>query len=79
MHNQHAGLSQVLAEQHISQRRERATQARLAHGARQRRRRTVRVVPGWWQPARWPAVAVKEACTCLWWHVLAPVLRLHVG
>jgi hypothetical protein len=58
MHNQHAGLSQMLAEQHISQRRKRATQARLAHGARQRRRR--RAVPGWWQPAWWPGVAADQ-------------------
>jgi hypothetical protein len=56
MHNQHAGLSQVLAGQHISQRRERAAHARLAHGARRRRRS--RVIRGWWQPARWPRVAV---------------------
>jgi hypothetical protein len=34
MHNQRAGLSQVLAEQHISQRREQATHARLARGWR---------------------------------------------
>jgi hypothetical protein len=39
MHNQHAGLSQELAEQHISQRRERAAHARLAHSARLPRRR----------------------------------------
>jgi hypothetical protein len=58
MHNQHAGLSQVLAEQHISQRRERAAQARLAHGAR--RRRQSRVVRGWWQPAGWPRMAVDQ-------------------
>ena len=61
MHNQHAGLSQVLAEQHISQRREWATQARLAHSARlPRRRRTVRVVRGWWQPARWSGLATDQ-------------------
>jgi hypothetical protein len=29
MHNQHAGLSQVLAEQHITERREQAAHARL--------------------------------------------------
>jgi hypothetical protein len=62
MHNQHAGLSQVLAEQHISQWRERAAHARLAHSARlPRRRRPARVVRGWWQPARWPAVATDQA------------------
>jgi hypothetical protein len=58
MHNQHAGLSQVLAEQHSSQLHEQATHARLARGARRRRRS--RVVRGWWQPARWPAVAADQ-------------------
>jgi hypothetical protein len=61
MHNQHAGLSQVLAEQHLSHRRDQATQARLAREARlPRRRRTVGVVRGRWQPARWPAVAAAQ-------------------
>jgi hypothetical protein len=53
MNNQHAGLSQVLAEQRMTERWEQAAHARLAHGARQRRR--ARVVRGWWQLARWPA------------------------
>jgi hypothetical protein len=59
MHNQHAGLSQVLAEQHITERHEQAAHARLARGARPPRRRA-RVVRGWWQPAGWPAVAADQ-------------------
>jgi hypothetical protein len=58
MHTQHAGLSQALAEQHISQRRQQATHARLARGARRRRRS--QVVRGWWQLARWPQVAADQ-------------------
>ena len=57
MNNQHAGLSQVLAEQHITQRREQAAHARLASGTRPPRRRWGR---GWWQLARWPAVAANQ-------------------
>jgi hypothetical protein len=52
MHNQHAGLNQALAEQHITQWRQQAAHARLARGARRRRRS--QVVRGWWQLARWP-------------------------
>jgi hypothetical protein len=55
MHNQHAGLSQLLAEQHISQWREQAAYTQLARGARRRRRS--QVVGGWWQLARWQRVA----------------------
>jgi hypothetical protein len=42
MHNQHAGLSQALAEQHITERRAQAAHARLSRGARPpgRRRRS---------------------------------------
>jgi hypothetical protein len=63
MHNQHAGLSQVLAEQHISQRREQAAQARLIRGARRRRAWAVR---GWWpggqpSPQTSPSAARKPA------------------
>jgi hypothetical protein len=58
MHNQHAGLSQVLAEQHISQWREQAAHTRLARGARRRRR--AQVVRGWRQLARWPRVAADQ-------------------
>ena len=61
MNNQHAGLSQVLADQHITQRREQAAHAWLISGARppQRRRRS-RTARGWWQLVRWPAVAAKQ-------------------
>jgi hypothetical protein len=63
MHNQHAGLSQVLAEQHITQRREQAAQARLASGARPPRRRRRWAGRGWWQLTRWPAAATEQpAC-----------------
>jgi hypothetical protein len=60
MHNQHAGLSQILAEQHITQRREQAAHARLASGARPPRRRRRWAGRGWWQLARWPAVAAEQ-------------------
>jgi hypothetical protein len=61
MNNQHAGLSQVLAEQHITKQRQQATVARLARGSRPpRRRRRSRVARGWWQLARWPAVAAQQ-------------------
>jgi hypothetical protein len=58
MHNQYVGLSQALAEQHISQWRQQAAHARLARGARRRRRS--QVVRGWWQLARWPQVAADQ-------------------
>jgi hypothetical protein len=56
MHNQHAGLSQVLAEQRITERHQQAAQARLARDARppRHKRWTVR---GWWQVARRLGVA----------------------
>jgi hypothetical protein len=61
MHNQHAGLSQVLAEQHIAEWREQAAHARLVRGPRPpRRRRRARVARGWWQLARWPGVAAQQ-------------------
>jgi hypothetical protein len=60
MHNQHAGLSQVLADQHITQRRQQAAQARLAGGARPPRRYRRWAGRGWWQLARWPAVATDQ-------------------
>jgi hypothetical protein len=60
MNNQHAGLSQALAAQRITQRREQATHARLARGARLPRRRKRWAARGWWQLARWPAVAVER-------------------
>jgi hypothetical protein len=58
MHNQHAGLGQLLAEQHRSEQREQAAQARLAQSAgRPRRRRRQWLVRRWWQLARWPSIA----------------------
>jgi hypothetical protein len=60
MNNQHAGLSQVLAEQRINQRLEQAAHARLAGGARPPRRRKRWAARGWWQLARRPAVATNQ-------------------
>jgi hypothetical protein len=61
MNNQHAGLSQVLAEQRITARRQQVVHARLSRGARPPgRRRRSRVARGWWQLARWPAVATQQ-------------------
>jgi hypothetical protein len=60
MHNQHAGLSQVLAEQRITERHEQAAHARLSRGARPPRRRKRWAARGWWQLARWPAVATQQ-------------------
>ena len=58
MNNQHAGLSQVLAEQRMTERMEHAAQARLVGGARlPRRRRRSWVTRGSSQLARWPSVA----------------------
>jgi hypothetical protein len=54
MHNQHAGLSQALAELRITDRHHQAAQARLAGGARPTRRRGRWSARGWWQLARWP-------------------------
>jgi hypothetical protein len=61
MHNQHAGLSQTLAEQHITEHHEQAAHARLSRGARPpRRRRRAWVARRWWQLARWPGVAADQ-------------------
>jgi hypothetical protein len=61
MNNQHAGLSQVLAEQRITERRAQAAHARLGFDARPSgRRRRSRTARGWWQLARWPAVATQQ-------------------
>jgi hypothetical protein len=61
MHNQHAGLSQVLADQRITQRGEQAAHARFARAARSPRRRNRRTAArGWWQLARWPSVATEQ-------------------
>ena len=52
MHNQHAGLSQVLAEQHITERRQQAAHVRLERSARPSRRRKRWAARRWWQLAR---------------------------
>ena len=55
MHNQHAGLSQQLATQRITERHEQAAQARLAQSAgRWRHRRRWRLARGWWRLVRRP-------------------------
>jgi hypothetical protein len=61
MHNQHAGLSQALASQRITERREQAAHAQLLRAARPpRRRRTRWAARRWWQLARWPHIATKQ-------------------
>jgi hypothetical protein len=61
MNNQHAGLSQVLAEQRITERHEQAAHARLKRGARPpRHRRGAGVARRWWRLARWPGVAADQ-------------------
>jgi hypothetical protein len=61
MHNQHAGLSEVLAEQRITERRQQAAHAQLVCGARLSRRRHRRwATRDWWQLARWPAIATNQ-------------------
>ena len=66
MNNQHAGLSQVLAEQHITQRRQQAAHARLGRGTRPADSpASVEGAPlgmtarDWWQQAR-PAVVAEQ-------------------
>jgi hypothetical protein len=62
MHNQHAGLSQALASQRITERREQAAHARRLRGARPpRRRRTRWAARRWWQLARRPDAATQPA------------------
>jgi hypothetical protein len=60
MHNQHAGLSQALATQRITERHEQADHARLVGRTRPLRRRRWRLGRGWWQWARWPGVAANQ-------------------
>jgi hypothetical protein len=60
MNNQHAGLSQVLASQHITERHEQAAHARLSRVARPPRRRKRWAARGWWQLAPWPRIATKQ-------------------
>jgi len=67
MHNQHIGLSQLLATQRSSEHHEHAAQARLVRGARPRsRRRRAEAARRWWQLARWPGTATQP-----------PVRQLH--
>jgi hypothetical protein len=64
MYNQHAGLSQQLAAQRITERQEQAAQSRLAHGAggrQRRRRRRWGLAPRWWLLGRRPGVAAQLA------------------
>jgi hypothetical protein len=63
MHNQHSGLSQLLATQRSSEHHNHAAQTRLVRGPRPprgRRRRTA-AAHRWWQLARWPGVATVQA------------------
>jgi hypothetical protein len=57
MQNHYAGLTQVLTEQRMTERRLQAHQERLMGGTRQPRRRRHRVTRRWWQVARWPVGA----------------------
>jgi hypothetical protein len=60
MHNQHAELSQVLADRHITQSHEQATHARLINSARPPRpRRRSRAARDWWQLVRSPSAATE--------------------
>jgi polyisoprenoid-binding protein YceI len=62
MHNQHAGLSQLLAEQRISHRHQHAAAARLAQTAgRPRRRRWRWLARRWWQLTGRPAATAPPA------------------
>jgi hypothetical protein len=61
MRNQHAELSQLLADQRITQRHEHATHARLISGARPpRRRRRSQAARDWWQLVRSPSAATEQ-------------------
>ena len=62
MHNQHAGLSQQLAAQRITERHQQAAQARLAqHAGRSRHRRHRWRTRRWWQLVRRPGTALTRA------------------
>jgi hypothetical protein len=54
MQNQYAGLTGVLTEQRMTERRKQAADERLVSSTRQPRRRRHRVTRRWWQVARWP-------------------------
>jgi hypothetical protein len=61
MNNQHAGLSQALASQRITERHEQAAHARLSRDARPPRRRKRWAARGWWRLVRWPGVATDQS------------------
>jgi hypothetical protein len=62
MHNQHSGLSQLLATQRSIEHHAQAAQARLVRGPRppRGRRRRTEAARRWWQLARWPGVATVQ-------------------
>jgi hypothetical protein len=60
MNNQHAGLSQALANQRITERHQQAAHARLRGARPPRRRRTRWAARRWWQLARWPRIASNQ-------------------
>jgi hypothetical protein len=60
MHNQHAGLSQALAEQRMTERRQQAAHARLGRAARPPGRPRRSRAPRWLAAPRWPAVAGEQ-------------------
>jgi hypothetical protein len=62
MHNQHIGLSQLLATQRSSDHHDQAALVQLVRSARspRGRRRRAAVARHWWQLARWPAVATAQ-------------------
>jgi hypothetical protein len=49
MHNLHAGLTGVLAEQRMTERHQQADQQRLLHNAGLPRRRRQQATRRWWQ------------------------------
>jgi hypothetical protein len=49
MHNHHAGLTGVLAEQHITERQRQAAHERVVRSARSPRRRRQQATRRWWQ------------------------------
>jgi hypothetical protein len=62
MHNQHAGLSQLLATQRITDRQQQATQTGVAHSAgRPRHRRHRWLTRRCWQLVRWPGATTQPA------------------
>jgi hypothetical protein len=60
MYNQHAGLSQAMASQRITERHQQAAHARLLRAAHPPRRRRTKAARRWWQLARWPRIATKQ-------------------